>query len=622
MVGTPSTAEPRSVEALELRALLHPTERSRLTLATVAALVVAAIFVVIMIAIHRAPQLAAVAAGLLVLLASIWLGLQVRRAMLLGRSVRVTERSLPVVQNVLDEVRARLDYHGRIDVYVVDKAPGGLPVTVVSYFGTKLIVIEGGLIGDLLAPEKRPQLTFLLARYVGAFKARHLRMDILEALLSAVNGLRVANLFLKPYFRATAYSGDQIGLACCGDLNTALAATSRLMTGKDVAPSVVARGVIDQAALVSRRLVPRVGQLVSREPHLTNRFLNLLFFAHVHAPAAWNAFLREVDEPTARELAILGARSPHTEGLIAAPPAVAGERRWQDDLGTIVSAAGAMVAGALLAVSEIVADGGLREADRGSLIVDAALVLALLVAGSVTLLRRGPVWAAVTALVAVMLAGWTGLVHAIDVGVAAASFDVAMSELARPLSVACAQVAAILALLAALALTASWRQQPVTTDRRPTRRSRLVAVGAVAGGALVVGSTFLAWYELPGGSGFSAETLTLWQSEAGVADGVVAVSAAALVCVGLAGLVTRSRGLVWVTALLACITFGLVLSPQDLGEDYSVRTGWWLGLAGAVLALGCSLLSWVATGSRSTGGARARGREPHRPGAAPAAAGI
>jgi hypothetical protein len=610
-MGNESAGGPRSVRRLYLQPLLHPTERSRLAIATVAALIAPALFALVLVRAHRTAELAVLGGFLILLLGSIWLGLQVRKAMLLGRSVKVTERSLPAVQSVLDEVRTRLDYHRPIDVYIADKLPGkpNMPVTVVSYFGTKMIVIEGGLIGDLLEPARRPQLTFLLARFIGAFKARHMRMDVIEVLISAVNWVRFVNVFLKPYYRATAYSGDQIGLAC-SDLRTSLAATSRLMTGKDVAPAVVARGVIDQAAVVSRRLVPRLGQLLSREPHLTSRYLNLLFFARVHAPAEWSAFLGEVDPATASELEALGARSPHTEALIAPRPlkeAFRPVRPWQDDAGTVGSALAAMVAGALLGLSTIVADGGLKDADAGVLVVNAALVAGLLVAAPATIWRRAPGWAAVTALIAAALAGWTQLVLVVDVKVAAPSVD----AWSYPLTTWVAQASCVVALAAAACLSVTWRQQPITTDRRPSPRSRVFAAGAVVGGGLVVASSFLAWY------GFDGKTVTLWEANAGVIDGLTVALGAALVCAGVAGVLTTWRGLPWLTALLGCVAFGFVFAPSDFGESVSLEAGWWLGLGGAGVALACAVLGWLTAGAPPVAGSGARVRTSRWSGAVP-----
>ena len=55
------------------------------------------------------------------------------------------------------------DYHRRVDVYIVQKANPSAQMT--SYLGTKVIVLEGMLIADLLA-DQRPQLTSLLARFL------------------------------------------------------------------------------------------------------------------------------------------------------------------------------------------------------------------------------------------------------------------------------------------------------------------------------------------------------------------------------------------------------------------------------------------------------------------------
>jgi hypothetical protein len=70
-------------------------------------------------------QKLAIAAGSLTLLGFlIWLGLQVYRSRLLGGAVRVSETTLPELQAVFDQVRARLDYRKHVDVYVKDKVDG------------------------------------------------------------------------------------------------------------------------------------------------------------------------------------------------------------------------------------------------------------------------------------------------------------------------------------------------------------------------------------------------------------------------------------------------------------------------------------------------------------------
>ena len=63
-----------------------------------------------------------------------WLLLQVARSRWPGRAVRVSEATLTEPQSVFDQARDRLDYHKRVDVYVMDKIDGGSTMT--SYLGT------------------------------------------------------------------------------------------------------------------------------------------------------------------------------------------------------------------------------------------------------------------------------------------------------------------------------------------------------------------------------------------------------------------------------------------------------------------------------------------------------
>jgi hypothetical protein len=53
---------------------------------------------------------------------------------------------------------------------------------------------------------------------------------------------------------------------------------NRLLVGKDLGPRLVVMGILDQAATVRRRWLPRLAQLFMNTPHATNRYLNLLVF--------------------------------------------------------------------------------------------------------------------------------------------------------------------------------------------------------------------------------------------------------------------------------------------------------------------------------------------------------
>jgi hypothetical protein len=249
------------------------------------------------------------------LLASVWVAVQVARANTLGGSLRVSPDTFPELQAVLDDVRETLGYERRIEVFVADKP--GAPISTLNYLGTRIMVMEGSLVGGLLADGKTDQLTFLIGRDIGALKARLTRLDVFVALLNAVNALRLMAPFLLPYYRATTYSGDQIGMACAGRLEPALEATRRLLVGEKLAPALEAGVVIPQAALVRRRLLPRFGQLFVAEPHITNRYGNLLCFSRYSDPAAWERVAETMTPAESSAFEELWERSPYSRRVPA-----------------------------------------------------------------------------------------------------------------------------------------------------------------------------------------------------------------------------------------------------------------------------------------------------------------
>lgn len=302
--------ERRAAPIPHIRSLRFPGEQWRFVLAAVASVV----FLVLLLALFLSQGVTALV-GLLALLivtvASVWCTIQIARARLLGNCVKVTPTMFPELQAILDEVRHQLDYQRRIDVYVAEKTEPS--VNLVTYLGTHIILIEGDFAAELLEPSKTAQLRFLIARHVGALKARQFRLDLLVVMLTAANALQFVKPFLMPYYRATAYSGDQIGLACCGGLEAALEATGRLLVGKELAPQLPLGGVLPQAALVKERLLPRFAQFLSPAPHVINRYLNLLLYARALDVDAWNRVCGRLGPAEAHALEELWMASPHRE---------------------------------------------------------------------------------------------------------------------------------------------------------------------------------------------------------------------------------------------------------------------------------------------------------------------
>ena len=237
----PVSAAP--VRSLGIRALLHPAEDSRLLLALSASAVVFGFAAMAVYASLGWAVLVEYAGYITAFGVLVWASLQIYRSRLLGGAVRVTETTLPELQSVFDEVRARLNYHKPVDVYVMDKVDGGSTMT--SYLGTRLIQIEGGLAADLLGDDHRAELRFMIGRHIGQLKARHQRLLPIMLAISLVDSLKFLQLFLAPYYRATVKSGDQIAAACSGDIQATAGMMNRLLVGKELGPRLAVKGVLD-----------------------------------------------------------------------------------------------------------------------------------------------------------------------------------------------------------------------------------------------------------------------------------------------------------------------------------------------------------------------------------------
>ena len=267
----------RARPALDVRRLKHPSEPSRFALAASASILLVGLGLLLVVRLTGIIGVAALGATLLVVLGSVWWAVQVHRASLLGAAARVTPETFPVLSEAADEIRQQVGYARPVEIFVI--AHTEAPARLTSFFGTHVLLMEGDLVADLVKPENRPQLDFVLATFFGKLKVKALAW---APLLIAIDSLRlpqVLNFIIAPWERATVYTGDQVAATCCGSLDESIIALNRLPVGKELAHSVGMSGLLDQAASVRRRWLPRLQQLYSRYPHLTNRYLNLLSFA-------------------------------------------------------------------------------------------------------------------------------------------------------------------------------------------------------------------------------------------------------------------------------------------------------------------------------------------------------
>ncbi|WP_370614217.1 hypothetical protein [Mumia sp. Pv 4-285] len=280
---------------LDVRVLRHPTESSRFALALVATATGTALVLVVVLGALSIAEQAAYVVGLVALLVVFWITLQIWRVRLLADAIRVDEATLPDLDRIVQDVRGRLGFDRRVDIFVVDKigrvVRGETRTTMTTtYFGVRVVLVEAGLVGDLRNLEDRQRCTFLMATIIGALKARHSQWSaVLEVLHSLKLTVLVAPL-VTPWLRATVYTGDRLAYACTGDLDVSLKAAYQSLVGSSVASDLHATGLVGQAISVRRNPILRLAQLLRSAPHVPNRYLELLGFAEAYQVGAYAQF--------------------------------------------------------------------------------------------------------------------------------------------------------------------------------------------------------------------------------------------------------------------------------------------------------------------------------------------
>ncbi|MDX3522357.1 hypothetical protein [Streptomyces scabiei] len=300
----------------------HPNERARLVVAVGFVWIVFGIFAVGAIS-AGGSDLLYIFLAILFVVAVEWLFHRLRKAHLLGRAVKVTPDSFPEIYAEISELQRKLDYHRPVDVYVLDEVDGQMTVT--SLLGTRVLLIQGGFAADL--QEDGPAaLRFMLGNFICWLKARHGRLTLSVIILDHLKILAYVAPWMLPYWRCSAYTCDQYGYLCAEDLHASLGVIARLAVGKELGPNVSPTGILEQAYQVSRRPLSRYAELVQSEPHLVNRYVNLVAFAGSLMPADYARFRAGLDEKGRRLLRDLMVQTPHRQSSGPIPASASGPR--------------------------------------------------------------------------------------------------------------------------------------------------------------------------------------------------------------------------------------------------------------------------------------------------------
>lgn len=221
------------------------------------------------------------------LVLAVWVGMQIAKASLTANAIKVSEASFPEVHSVLEEVRYTLNYDEPIDIYIVEE--GTVNAFLAKFFRTKFIILNSELVEDMIQPESLLQLKWVIARFVGSLKVKHDKLLFFRIIIESIEKLQIFNIFLLPYERAIQYSGDQIGLAVCDNLDQSMVAFQKFMVGNALSRRVALDGILAQEKEMG--FFAFVARLFSTHPHVVDRYMNLLRFAEKRYPELYDTFI-------------------------------------------------------------------------------------------------------------------------------------------------------------------------------------------------------------------------------------------------------------------------------------------------------------------------------------------
>lgn len=312
-MSTLPTEQP--ISESELAAHLHPLEQSRFYIAVA---VISPIVLVGAIMILASYGVLLLYLGFIAFL--VWLGLRMLTLNLIANAVRVGPENFPEIHAMMVQVKQRLDYDKEVGIYVVDE--GGLNALLFKFMNSRFIILPSDLAADLSRRENQNQLIWIIGRFVGAMKAKHFRLQFATLIINGIEKLKFLNILLYPYERAIQYSGDQIGLALCRDLDAAATALVKFMVGEKVARRVQLQGLLVQGQEIRSSTLAWIMGLLSPHPTLISRYLNLLAFARYKYPQAYTEYVLQFGNVPLQTMDVVLPRDfpvPAPAGYGAAP---------------------------------------------------------------------------------------------------------------------------------------------------------------------------------------------------------------------------------------------------------------------------------------------------------------
>lgn len=162
-----------------------------------------------------------------------------------------------------------------ITAYVVED--GSYNALIFTLLRRKFLIINSEI---LARKSDETQMRFLVGRFVGALATKQYRFAWLQVIIGSIESIKVFNILMYPYERATQYSGDQMGLYMINnDLKSGVSAMIKLTVGSQLSDRVKVKDFVEQGRSNKNNFFMFLARMSSRFPHMTDRVENLVEFS-------------------------------------------------------------------------------------------------------------------------------------------------------------------------------------------------------------------------------------------------------------------------------------------------------------------------------------------------------
>jgi len=236
----------------------------------------------------------------------------IARGRLLGTSVRLHDRQLPSVYAIAAGCARDL---GMRMPHVFVREDQYTCVTSMGLGEPYSIVISSTWLPYLDDQE----LAFLIGREFGHIAAGHSRITSLFTASGKENPF--ISIVFGAWLRRTEYTGDRVGLLCCGSMEAAARAIFTC-SFHQVSKKVDYSAFIDQRVELQSDPTLKLGELLGQEPYATNRLRQLETFVASPQFASWRT--RIAAERQAADVASVAVSAPPAHGSRVDKHALAG----------------------------------------------------------------------------------------------------------------------------------------------------------------------------------------------------------------------------------------------------------------------------------------------------------